>query len=233
LVAAARASADLAELTVRRCGGVPLEHVLGWARFRSLRLAVTTGVFVPRPRTEFLVECLLPGLGPGACVVDLCCGCGAIGAAVLAERPDVVLHAVDVDPRAVECARANLDPAGGRAHLGDLYAPLPAPLRGAVDAVVANAPYVPSEQLVLLPVDSRLHEPRSASDGGPDGTALQRRIVAESANWLRPGGRLFLETSARQAATVVAVVEAAGLDGRVVRDEERDATVVLGSTAQP
>jgi release factor glutamine methyltransferase len=232
LLARAHSPGELAELTARRCAGVPLEHLLGWAQFRGRRLAVAEGVFVPRPRTEFVVECALAVLGPQACVLDMCCGCGAIAAALLAERPDLVVHAVDVDPRAVACARTNLDPARASVHLGDLYAPLTPELRGAVDVVVANAPYVPSGQLGLLPVESRMHEPRSALDGGPDGVAVQRRIVGEAASWLRPGGRLLLETSEHQAAAVVAALDAARFAGRVVRDEDRDATVVIGSIAQ-
>jgi release factor glutamine methyltransferase len=233
LVSQAGTSAELAELTRRRCAGVPLEHLLGWAAFRGHRLAVADGVFVPRPRTEFLVDCVLAVLPPGACVVELCCGCGAIATAVLAERADVIIHAVDVDPRAVACARRNLDPLGGRVYRGDLYVPLPGGLRGAVDVLVANAPYVPTGRIDLLPVESRLHEPRHALDGGADGIDVQRRIVRDAADWLRPGGRLLLETSEYQADVVVATLEAAGFSSGAVRDEERNATVVVGQAQVP
>jgi release factor glutamine methyltransferase len=233
LLAQADTAEELAELTGRRCAGVPLEHLLGWASFRGLRLAIAEGVFVPRPRTEFLVDCALAGLSPGARVLDLCCGCGAIAAAVLAQRADVITHAVDIEPCAVVCARRNLEPLGGRVYHGDLYAPLPVGLRAAVDVIIANAPYVPTEQICMLPVESRLYEPRQALDGGADGLEVQRRIVGDAADWLRPGGRLLLETSERQADTVVAALEAARFSSTVVRDEDRNATVVVAQAERP
>jgi release factor glutamine methyltransferase len=235
LIAEAADPELLADLVERRCAGAPLEHVLGWAEFRGLRLAVAPGVFVPRLRTEFLVECVLAELPAAGCVLDLCCGCGAIGAAVRAARPDALVHAVDVDARAVACAEQNLGP--GRVHHGDLFTPLPGELRGTVDVVVANAPYVPSAALPTMPAEARLHEPRAALDGGADGTGVQRRIVAAAPRWLRPGGRLLLETSAEQSTLLVAELEQAGLDCAVVRDADREATVVIGrrrgSAAQP
>src|SRR5947207_3551405 len=106
LLAAAAASEDeLDAMVARRASGVPLEHVLGWAEFCGLRIAVDPGVFVPRRRTEFLVRQAVALVPPHAVVVDLCCGCGALGAAVAAAVPGVELHATDVDPAAVRCAR--------------------------------------------------------------------------------------------------------------------------------
>jgi release factor glutamine methyltransferase len=233
LIAHAGGVAELPELVRRRCAGVPLEHLLGWAEFRGLRLVVTEGVFVPRPRTEFLVDCVVDRLPASACVLDLCCGCGTVAAAVLADRGDVTAHAVDIDCRALSCARRNLDPRRGAVHLGDLYAALPAALRGTLDVVVANAPYVPSGELGLLSAESRRHETRAAFDGGHDGVEVQRRIVRDAAHWLRPGGQLLLETSKHQAATVLAAVAAAGFTGRTVQDVDRQATVVLARAPTP
>jgi release factor glutamine methyltransferase len=235
LLDAATGPADLAEMVDRRVAGEPLETVLGWARFCGLRVAVEPGVFVPRQRTALLVEqavALLRSAAGTPVVVDLCCGSGAVALAVAAGLGPVELHAADVDPVAVRCARRNLGPVGGRVHQGDLYAALPAALRGRVDLLAVNAPYVPSAAVALMPPEARDAEPRTALDGGPDGTVMQRRVAAEARSWLAPGGTLLLETSVRQAPRTAAAVRAGGLRAAVVRDEERDATVVLGTVTQ-
>lgn len=120
--------AELAAMVDRRAAGLPLEHVLGWAEFRGLRIAVDPGVFVPRRRTEFLVDQAVgltrPADGP-AVVVDLCCGSGALGAALAAALGRVELHSSDVEPAAVRCARRNVAGAG-EVYEGDLFEPLPA-----------------------------------------------------------------------------------------------------------
>ena len=230
LIAAAATRADLTAMVDRRAGGSPLEHVLGRVRFCGLDLAVTPGVFVPRPRTGLLVReaAALVG-GRGATVVDLCCGSGAVGAAVAAAAPAPVhLHAADVDPVAVACARRNLARYGGHVHQGDLFDPLPLRLRGRINVLVANVPYVPTGEIDLLPAEARRHEPRPALDGGADGLDLLRRLAAEAPHWLSPGGHLLVETSERQAPAATSIMERAGLRGRVVRDDDLDATVVIG-----
>jgi release factor glutamine methyltransferase len=232
LLAAATGPAHLASLLDRRVAGEPLELVLGWTAFCGLRVAVEPGVFVPRQRTALLVEravALLRDAPRTPLVVDLCCGSGAVGLAVATALGPVELHAADVDPAAVRCARRNLAGVGGRVHQGDLYAALPAGLRGRVDLLAVNAPYVPSAALALMPPEARDHEPRTALDGGPDGTGLQRRVAAGAPDWLAPGGSLVVETSVRQAPHTVAAVEGGGLRAVVVRNDERDATVVVGS----
>ncbi len=231
LLAEATGSASLTARVDRRVAGEPLELVLGWAAFCGLRVAVEPGVFVPRQRTALLVEQAVARLRDAdrtPVVVDLCCGSGAVGLAVAAAVGRVELHAADVDPVAVGCARRNLAPVGGRVHRGDLYAALPAGLRGRVDLLAVNAPYVPSAAVALMPPEARDHEPRTALDGGPDGTDLQRRVAAGARPWLAAGGTLLVETSARQAPHTAAAVEAGGLHAEVTRDDERDATVVAG-----
>lgn len=228
LLAAARTPPDLAGLVDRRAAGEPLEQVLGWAEFCGLRIAVDPGVFIPRRRTEFLVYRTTGLRGPGSVVVDLCCGTGAVGAALIASVP-VDLHAVDLDPVAVRCARRNLAGTGARVYEGDLFRPLPARLRGHVDLIVANAPYVPTAEIGLLPPEARDHEPRTALDGGPDGLAVQRRVAAQARTWLAPGGHLAVETSVRQAEWTVQILARNGFRCYVARSEERDATVVIAS----
>ncbi len=229
LLSAARTPAELAAMVDRRAAGLPLEHVLGWAELCGLRIAVDPGVFVPRHRTELLARQAAALARPGAVVVDLCCGSGAVGATLVAALDDIELHAVDLEPAAVRCARRNLAAAGAQVYEGDLYEPLPAALRGRVDVLVANAPYVPTETIRLLPPEARLHEPRTALDGGADGLDVLRRVIAAAPAWLARGGSLLVETSERQASQTVETVARSGLIPRVVGSDELDATVVIGA----
>jgi release factor glutamine methyltransferase len=218
---------ELSTMVERRVGGVPLEQIVGWAEFCGLRIAVRPGVFVPRRRTECLVRQAAAVAPAQATVVDLCCGSGAIGAALAATADIAELYAVDIDPAAVECARHNL-PASATALQGDLFAPLPAHLRGRVDILVANVPYVPSEAVALMPPESRLHEPRATVDGGSDGLDVLRRVAAGAAGWLAEGGHFLVETSEAQAPVATEVLARAGLDPSVVVFPDLDATAVLG-----
>jgi release factor glutamine methyltransferase len=229
LVEAATTPAERAALLDRRVAGEPLEHVLGWAEFCGLRIEVDAGVFVPRRRTELLVRQARARANAGAVVVDLCCGSGAVGAALVAGLEDGELHAVDIDPVAVACARRNVAAVGGRVYEGDLDAPLPAALRGRVDVLVANAPYVPTGGIGLMPAEARVHEPRVALDGGADGLDVVRRVAAAAPRWLAPGGFLFVETSRSQESQVVDIVARHGLVAEVGRCEELGGIVVGGA----
>jgi release factor glutamine methyltransferase len=180
-------------------------------------------------RTEFLVREATALARPADIIVDLCCGVGAIGAALAAAVDRVEVHAVDLDPAAVACARRNLEGFTAQVYEGDLYAPLPAALRGRVALVVANVPYVPSGEIDLLPAEAREHERRIALDGGPDGLDVLRRVAAGAPGWLAPGGHLLIETSERQAPQAVAAFAAAGLVAWVARSADLNATVVIGA----
>lgn len=227
---AGRSAAELEAMVEQRISGLPLEHILGWAEFCGLRIGVTTGVFVPRRRTEFLVgeAELLLRRAPGAVVVDLCCGSGAVGAALAARVEGIELHATDLDPAAVRCARRNIEPAG-HVYEGDLFAPLPAALRGRIGVLVANAPYVPTAAIGAMPPEARTHEPRMSLDGGPDGLDIQRRVVAEAPAWLAPGGHVLIETSQRQARQTIGLMRSVGLATQLANDPELDATVAIGT----
>ncbi|MFJ3792759.1 putative protein N(5)-glutamine methyltransferase [Kitasatospora sp. NPDC090091] len=230
LLAAAATPADLAAMVRSRADGRPLEHVVGWADFGGLRIAVDPGVFVPRRRSEFLVR-TAAGLTPGgALVVDLCCGSGALAAALAAQvAHPVEVYASDVDAAAVDCARRNLAGIGGRVLRSDLFAELPAELRGRVDVLLANVPYVPTADIALLPAEARLHEALPALDGGADGLDVLRRVAGEAPQWLAPEGSLLFETSERQVPEALAVVAAAGLDAALSWCEDLDATVVTAT----
>ncbi|HET7531058.1 MAG TPA: putative protein N(5)-glutamine methyltransferase [Mycobacteriales bacterium] len=229
LVESAGVGDELCAMVERRVAGEPLEHVVGWAEFCGLRIAVDPGVFVPRRRTEALARSAVARARPGDVVVDLCCGSGAIGAVVASAVRGVALHAVDVDPVAVRCARRNLAPSGGQVHAGDLFDPLPSELRAQVDVVVVNAPYVPTGEVPLMPAEARLHEPLAALDGGADGLDVHRRVAAAAGSWLADAGVLLTECSRRQQADLTEVYAAGGLSGKTVLVE--DATAVVALTA--
>jgi len=230
LLAEAGSAEQLRELVARRVSGIPLEQVLGWAEFCGLRIAVEPGVFVPRRRTGLVVSEALAGAPPRPVILDLCCGSGAVGVAVAAGCEGAELYGADLDPAAVACARGNVARAGGGAVFeGDLFDPLPAGLRGRIDILLVNAPYVPSGAISSMPPEARLHEPRLSLDGGADGLDVQRRVARQARPWLAPGGRLLVETSRQQASGTLALLTEAGLDAEVVRSEELDATVVTGT----
>lgn len=257
LLSCAATPADLAAMVDRRVAGLPLEYVLGWAEFCGLRIAVDPGVFVPRQRTEFLVReaaalvreaAGTADTGRGTAdtgrggdtadstgrarppvVVDICCGSGAIGVALGAILGRIELHAADVDPAAVRCARRNLAPIGGRVYQGDLDGPLPATLRDRVDILAANAPYVPTEAIEMMPPEARLYEQPVALDGGADGLDVVRRVAAVAGRWLAPGGHLLVEANERQAPSAVETFARSGLVPKVASSEELNSTVVIGT----
>lgn len=213
-----------------RVDGLPLEHVLGWVEFCGLRIPVDHHVFVPRQRSALMVqrasEMIKETSQSSPVIVDLCCGCGALGIALASRVGAAELHAADIDAAAVECARRNVTPLGGRAYHGDLYDALPQDLKGRVDVLIANAPYVPTAAIDLMPREARLHEPTVALDGGADGFAVIRRILTDAPLWLAPGGCVLVETSEEQAEALQTFVRECGLEPTVSHSEEIGATVV-------
>ncbi|MFC4128717.1 putative protein N(5)-glutamine methyltransferase [Nocardia rhizosphaerae] len=236
LEAAAGDQARLAALVAQRVAGTPLEYLLGWVEFRGLRIGVRPGVFVPRQRTAFMVEQALATVAPGnqqVCVVDLCCGCGALGLTAATELTarghTVELAAADIDPVAVACARENLAPLHAPVFAGDLFDALPRDLRGRIEVLLANTPYVPSDRVAEMPPEAREHEPLVALDGGTDGLAVFRRVAADAADWLAPGGTVAVEVSTGQLDSARAILSGHGLPTRVAESAEHYATVVLGT----
>lgn len=231
---AARDDIDLERLVAARVDGTPLEHLLGWVHLGGVRIAVAPGVFVPRLRTTLLVDLAAETAattGAGAIVVDLCCGSGALLALLLTRCPDVDGWAADVDPAAVACARGNLEPT--RVFQGDLYDALPPHLRGRVDVLLVNAPYVPTAEIARMPPEARDHEHRIALDGGSDGLDVHRRVAAMACAWLAPAGVLLIEVAQHQVATATALLRGAGLEPEVVTDPDRDATALRARRGSP
>jgi release factor glutamine methyltransferase len=243
ILATATSDDEVRGMVARRCAGEPLEYVVGWAELCGVRVRVDPGVFVPRRRSELLVREAVAAArvvtGRRPVVVDLCCGTGALGLAVAAQV-ECILYASDLDPVAVACAHVNVaatldgapgDGPAGVVYEGDLFEALPWSLRGRVDVLVVNAPYVPSGEIALLPVEAREHEARVALDGGDDGVALHRRVAGSSCDWLSADGVLLIETSRRQESLTCAAMHAGGLRASSVHDDELDACVVLGRRA--
>ena len=196
----------LDDLVTRRAAREPLQHLLGTAVLGPVEVAVGPGVFVPRPETEVLLAWALRQ--PGATVVDLCTGTGALALALAHERPDAAVHAVEVDPAALTWAERNLAGSGVVLHDADVTAPgVLDELAGAVDLVVANPPYVPEGLAVPPEVDA---DPRRAVFAGADGLAVIRPVAALAHRLLRPGGAVGIEHDDSHPAAVREVLGDAG-----------------------
>jgi release factor glutamine methyltransferase len=211
----------------QRCTGTPVQHLTGEQAFRRLVLEVRPGVFVPRPETEVLVEHALDALSDreGPVVADAGTGTGAIALAIKDERPDAKVFATDRSPESVELAVANAERLGLDVTVleGDLLQPLPADLRGWVDLVVSNPPYVPPDDLDDLPLEVRGDPPLALVD---DGT-IYERLAGEALRWLRDGGTLAVEIDARRGADVAETLRRDFVDVRVEPDlAGRDRVVV-------
>ena len=197
------------ELVRRRAEGEPTAYLTGVREFFGHRLSVDARVLVPRPETELLAEAALAALPAGGAALDLGTGSGALAIALALGRPGARVTAVDVSPGALEVARANAAALGAAVELlaGDLFGPLPPGAR--YDVVVSNPPYLPTGELAGLQREVQ-REPRLALDGGPDGLAVLRRLVAEAPRWLAPGGALLLEMHESHEAALPALCLAAG-----------------------
>ncbi|HWO71338.1 MAG TPA: peptide chain release factor N(5)-glutamine methyltransferase, partial [Actinomycetota bacterium] len=212
----------------QRCRGTPLQHLTGEQQFRRLTLEVRPGVFVPRPETEVLVGAALEALGPveDPVVVDVGTGTGAIALAIKDERPDAEVFATDISPEAVELARRNAARLGldVRVFQGDLLSPLPEELRGWVDLVISNPPYVTPAEYEDLPEDVKA-DPELALVGGPE---IYERLAAESLRWLRDGGILAVEIGAGRGREVAEALQRSFMDVKVLLDLAGRERVVLG-----
>lgn len=217
----------LSRMLLVRASGVPLQHLTGDQPFFGMRLRVRPGVFIPRPETEILVEQGLQTLATTEhpIVVDVGTGTGAVALAVKAARPEARVLATDASREAVALARENAEHLGLEIDVlgGDLLSPLPENLRGSVDLIVSNPPYVTEDEYADLPAVVRA-DPMEALVGG---TEVHARLAREAPRWLRPGGWLAMEIGSTQGSEVAALIaegyervevvpDLAGLD-RVVR----------------
>lgn len=189
----------LGSLVERRIAGSPLGHLTGRQSFMGVELLAGPEALVPRVETEILGRTALDLVRAteASVVVDLCTGAGNLAAAVAVAAPGVTIHAADLSPAAVGLARANMVFAGVddrvQVHAGDLFDALPAELRGGVDVLICNPPYISSAKVGEMAAEIADHEPRMAFDGGSLGLSIVSRLVQEAPDWLRPGGWLCFE----------------------------------------
>jgi release factor glutamine methyltransferase len=211
-------------LVARRRAGEPLAWLTGSVRFCGVTVHVRSGVYVPRWQTEPLAAEAAERLPVDGRAVDLCTGAGAVALVLARRRPRARVLATELQPTAVECARAN----GVEVVAGDMAGPVPRSWRGAVDVVTAVVPYVPTGELALLPRDVITYEPRLALDGGPDGTDQLRRAARAAEPLLQPGGSLLLELGGDQADTLRPLLEELGYQDAEVRvDADGDVRAVV------
>jgi release factor glutamine methyltransferase len=217
--ATVRGVARLDDMIARRVAGEPLQYVLGHWPFRTLDLAVDRRVLIPRPETEQVVEVALGeidrlgGREREVVVVDLGTGSGAIALAVAVERPKARVWATDVDADALSVARANLAGIGRAAtrvtlSQGSWFVPLPDDVRGVVDVLVSNPPYVGASDEVDAAVAD--WEPAGALWAEDEGLEAIAHLVEVAPSWLVPGGSLVVEIGERQGEAVRRLAEAEG-----------------------
>jgi release factor glutamine methyltransferase len=211
----------------QRCTGTPLQHLTGEQTFRRIVVEVRPGVFVPRPETEVLVGHALLAIGEvqDPVVVDVGTGTGAIALAVKDERPDSTVYATDRSAEAVELAASNARKLGLDVHVleGDLLTPLPDELRGWVDLVASNPPYITPDEYEDLPPEVKA-DPELALLGGRD---VYLRLAAEALRWLRDGGVLAVEAAASQGEEITEALARSFMDVRVEPDLAGRDRVVL------
>lgn len=209
------AASAFQSLTARRLRGEPVAYLLGRKEFWSLVLEVNEQVLIPRPDTECLVEEVLKVLSVGAPddlrILDMGTGSGAIGIALAWELPHAHVVATDISPGALDVARRNARHHGVEQRMTFLAGDLFAPLSEKFDIIVSNPPYISTTAFETLPVEVRGYEPASALLAGPGGTFFHEQIIAGCAEYLREGGRLFLEIGSDQRQRVEAILTATDL----------------------
>ena len=201
------------DLLARRAAGIPLPYLTGRVEFFGLDFVVTPDVLIPRPETETLVELALER-GPRT-VVDVGTGSGCVAVALATHLPRARIYATDLSRAALRVAAENARRHGVADRIHFLQADLASPLRGPVDMLVSNPPYVAEEEWALLPESVREHEPHLALDGGPGGLRVVRRLLADAARLLRPGGILLVEIGAGQGPEAAALARAVFPPARV------------------
>lgn len=225
-------AADLASLVARRLGGEPLQYLEGTAAFGPLDLHVDPRVLIPRPETEQLWELAVGLVESPDTVVDLCTGSGALAIALSRSFPDARVFGTDLSADALDVARSNGADLQAAVEwcLGDLFEALPDDLRGEIDLLVSNPPYVADHEYDALPLDVR-REPRMALVAGPTGLEVYERIASEIGSWLSDRGRFALEIGDTQGPAVLDQFD--GFEPETRKDLTGRERFVTGSNPRP
>ena len=224
---------DAIALARRRAAGEPLQYVTGSASFRGVDLQVGPGVFVPRPETELVAAKAMDLLPKGGTVVDVGTGSGAIALSIADERPDARVYATELSDEALVWAARNVGDLGLPVELirGDLLAGLPTPLRGRIDVVVSNPPYISFRDRTTLPPDVVDHEPHMALFSPQDGLGMIRTLAEQARSWLRRDGWVVCEIGERQGESVKALLQELGFERvsieRDLADKDRIACATI------
>ncbi|MBU8871044.1 MAG: peptide chain release factor N(5)-glutamine methyltransferase [Gemmatimonadales bacterium] len=233
---------EFRDLVRLRAGGQPLQTILGQTEFYSHLFKVLPGVFIPRPETEHLVEAAANLLGGGThrllapVAVEIGCGTGVVGISLAMDLPRLTLHATDINPKAIELTRHNAHALGVEArvhvHHGSRFDPLPDHLKGEVDILVSNPPYIRCGDIEGLSEEVKGHDPHTALDGGQDGLDFYHALAAALKCWLRPGGYVAVEIGCDQGAEVQDIFSGVGAEDIVVikdySDRDRVVTARVG-----
>lgn len=219
------AAGRFAELVKRRAKREPLAYITGEREFWGLTFEITPAVLVPRPETETLVEAALLQLRnvKDPVVAEIGAGTGCVAIALAIELPDAVVYTTELSTDAAEVAMSNASKHQVQVRVavlaGNLLDPLPPEVRGKLDAVVSNPPYIPSGEIDSLQPEVARYEPRGALDGGPDGMKYHREILAAARDWLKPGGWVNMEVGMGQAEAVAGFARENGYrETRITKD---------------
>lgn len=203
------AAARFAALLERRLAREPLAYITGQREFYGLAMRVDRRVLIPRPETEGLVERAIALAHPSSVIVDVGTGSGCIAVALAVHLPQARVIATDASADALACARENAARHGVAERITLLHGDLLHPIHGTVDIIVSNPPYIASREIGDLAPEIAQYEPRGAVDGGADGLDVLRRLLAQAAGRLRPGGHVLLEIGAGQGSDVAQMARTA------------------------
>jgi release factor glutamine methyltransferase len=225
------ARATFETLVERRRTGEPLQYIEERIPFGPVEVSVDPRVLIPRPETEQLFEIACGAVADPKVIVDLCTGSGNLALALKHTFPDAAVYATDRSPDAIVVAQANARDADLDINVleGDLFDPVPDHLRGRVDLIVANPPYVSEAEFAELPAEVRDHEPKMALVAGASGTEVLTAIADEAPEWLAPGGTIVCEISEFHGPETAA--RFAPLNGRIQVDIGGRDRFVVGNTS--